>query len=117
MNFKYFMESVLTWMLNNKTIVFLSLLSFCLFVSVLALAGQKNRLVAKLDQCEKEKNDMATPKPTDTTGDETSTTTDSSTTDGGTAPGNTTPETNPPASGGEEKPEEVGGGLRLADAA
>ncbi|CAG9130219.1 unnamed protein product [Plutella xylostella] len=117
MNFKYFMESVLTWMLNNKTIVFLSLLSFCLFVSVLAIAGQKNRLVAKLDQCESEKNDMATPKPTDTTGDETSTTTDSSTTDGSTTSGDSTAETNPPTSGGGDNPGETGGGFRLADAA
>lgn len=48
---KYYMEVTLGWMLNNKVIVFLSLLSFCLFVSTLALAGQKNRLYWELDDC------------------------------------------------------------------
>ncbi|KPJ03088.1 hypothetical protein RR46_06246 [Papilio xuthus] len=44
MSLKYYFERILGWMLNNKIIVLLSLLSFCLFVSTLAIAGQRNRL-------------------------------------------------------------------------
>ncbi|XP_047996094.1 uncharacterized protein LOC125233966 [Leguminivora glycinivorella] len=44
MNCRYYTEQTLGWMLNNKLIVFLSLLCFCLFVSTLALSGQKGRL-------------------------------------------------------------------------
>ncbi|GBP24218.1 hypothetical protein EVAR_80071_1 [Eumeta japonica] len=51
MNCRYMCQSLLEWMLNNKIIVFLSLLSFCLFVSTLALAGQRNRLSNELNEC------------------------------------------------------------------
>ncbi|XP_047532592.1 uncharacterized protein LOC125067839 [Vanessa atalanta] len=49
MNWQYYCECVLGWMLNNKIIVFLGLLSFCLFVSTLALAGQRNRLSREVE--------------------------------------------------------------------
>lgn len=45
------MERTLGWMLNNKVIVLLSLLSFSLFVSTLALAGQKNGYQSDLADC------------------------------------------------------------------
>ncbi|KAI8434021.1 hypothetical protein MSG28_012172 [Choristoneura fumiferana] len=50
MNCRYYTERILGWMLNNKLIVFLSLLSFCLFVSTLALSGQKGRLTDELNE-------------------------------------------------------------------
>lgn len=49
MHCRYYTERVLAWSLNNKMIVFLGLLSFCLFVSTLAMAGQRNRLQNELD--------------------------------------------------------------------
>lgn len=57
------MEKTLAWILNNKIIVFLSLLSFCLFVSTLALAGQRNRAVNELEEL---RNSLTTEAP-DTT--------------------------------------------------
>ncbi|KAG6446070.1 hypothetical protein O3G_MSEX004245 [Manduca sexta] len=45
---RYYTERSIGWMLNNKIIVFLSLLSFCLFVSTLAMAGQRNRLATRV---------------------------------------------------------------------
>ncbi|CAH0587919.1 unnamed protein product [Chrysodeixis includens] len=47
---KYYMERTLGWMLNNKTIVILSLLSFSLFVSTLAIAGQRNRAYREIEE-------------------------------------------------------------------
>ncbi|KAJ2949599.1 hypothetical protein O0L34_g15519 [Tuta absoluta] len=44
MRCRYYTETFLGWCLNNKTIVVLSLLSFCLFVSVLVIARQRNNL-------------------------------------------------------------------------
>lgn len=48
---KDFTEATVGWILNNKIIVLLSLLSFCLFVSTLALAGQKRGLGYELEEC------------------------------------------------------------------
>ncbi|KAJ8718320.1 hypothetical protein PYW08_002557 [Mythimna loreyi] len=59
---KYYTEVTLGWMLNNKIIVLLSLLSFCLFVSTLALSGQKNKLYWELYEC----NNKTVPTPTPT---------------------------------------------------
>lgn len=46
---KYYAGKTFEWMANNKMIVFLGLLSFSLFVSTLALAGQRNRALAELE--------------------------------------------------------------------
>ncbi|XP_061719904.1 mucin-22-like [Cydia pomonella] len=62
MNCRYYTEQTLGWMLNNKLIVFLSLLCFCLFVSTLALSGQKGRL---LDEVAELKAAMTTEAPTE----------------------------------------------------
>lgn len=59
---KYYTERTLGWMLNNKTIVILSLLSFSLFVSTLAIAGQRNRLSTELEDL---KNSLTTLAPTE----------------------------------------------------
>ncbi|PZC85176.1 hypothetical protein B5X24_HaOG202361 [Helicoverpa armigera] len=64
---KYYTERTLGWMLNNKIIVFLSLLSFCLFVSTLAMAGQRNRLwyqIYDLTSTEAPATPQPTPAPT-----------------------------------------------------
>ncbi|XP_013183662.2 uncharacterized protein LOC106129607 isoform X1 [Amyelois transitella] len=50
MRCRYYTELTLGWMLNNKMIVFLGLLSFSLFVSTLALAGQRNRYKAEVEE-------------------------------------------------------------------
>ncbi|CAG4934765.1 unnamed protein product [Colias eurytheme] len=57
---RYYFERTKAWMLNNKIIVFLSLLSFCLFVSTLAMAGQRNRLNNELSDL---RNSITTVKP------------------------------------------------------
>ena len=54
------MERTLGWMLNNKIIVLLSLLSFSLFVSTLALAGQKNGYQSDLRDCRNALHDATT---------------------------------------------------------
>ncbi|XP_075979437.1 uncharacterized protein LOC142978765 [Anticarsia gemmatalis] len=61
---KYYTERTLGWMMNNKVIVFLSVLSFCLFVSTLAMAGQKNRAVAELEEL-KSQTTLAPTAPTE----------------------------------------------------
>ncbi|KAJ8718342.1 hypothetical protein PYW08_002579 [Mythimna loreyi] len=48
---KYYTDRTLGWMLNNKIIVLLSLLTFSLFVSTLTLSGQKKRLSSELQEC------------------------------------------------------------------
>lgn len=53
-------------MINNKMIVFLSLLSFCLFVSTLALAGQKNRLAEEVEFLKTSTVEPTTPEHTTT---------------------------------------------------
>lgn len=75
---KYYMERTLGWMLNNKVIVLLSLLSFCLFVSTWALAAQKNGYQRDLADCRNALHDATTTSttilPTSSTGTETTTT-------------------------------------------
>ncbi|XP_026745847.1 uncharacterized protein LOC113507184 [Trichoplusia ni] len=92
---KYYTERTLGWMLNNKTIVILSLLSFSLFVSTLAIAGQRNRLSTELQDLKNSLTTLApgqqTPAPEPAT-----TTTLATPTDPPAAPENT----DPPAGGG-----------------
>nr|BBE49468.1 a mucin-like protein with one putative transmembrane domain isoform1 [Bombyx mori] len=110
---KYYTERTLGWMLNNKTIVFLSLLSFCLFVSTLALAGQRNRLTAEVDDLRHRLTtssvletttpinvDTTTTTEGQTTTDSTITTTDAQTSTDSTitTTDSTTVETEPPVS-------------------
>ncbi|XP_053611987.1 uncharacterized protein LOC128676072 [Plodia interpunctella] len=64
MSCKYYTEAALGWILNNKMIVFLGLLSFCLFVSTLALAGQRNRYKAEVEEL---KSSTTVDPPTDAT--------------------------------------------------
>lgn len=92
---KYYTERTLGWILNNKTIVILSLLSFSLFVSTLAIAGQRNRLSTELQDL---KNSLTTLAPgQETSAPEPATTTTLATpTDPTTGPENT----DPPAGGG-----------------
>ncbi|CAB3244104.1 unnamed protein product [Arctia plantaginis] len=68
MTCRNYLEKTLAWMLNNKIIVFLSLLSFCLFVSTLALAGQRNRALSELEELQNSLTTEAstTPDPTTT---------------------------------------------------
>ena len=61
------MEVTLGWMLNNKIIVILSLLSFALFVSTLALAGRKNTLYTELEECRRQQITTAAPVDAATT--------------------------------------------------
>ncbi|XP_028027493.1 uncharacterized protein LOC114240983 [Bombyx mandarina] len=77
---KYYTERTLGWMLNNKTIVFLSLLSFCLFVSTLALAGQRNRLTAEVDDLRHRLTTSSVLETTTPINVDTTTTTEDSTT-------------------------------------
>ncbi|KPJ15837.1 hypothetical protein RR48_09760 [Papilio machaon] len=76
MSFKYYFERTLGWMLNNKIIVLLSLLSFCLFVSTLAIAGQRNRLSREIaDLTSTTTTTTVRPPETTTNGDSQVTTT------------------------------------------
>lgn len=71
---RYYTERTLGWMMNNKVIVLLSVLSFCLFVSTLALAGQKNRAEDRLQECQTSLADTTISTTTETSTTETSTT-------------------------------------------
>ncbi|XP_004929728.1 uncharacterized protein LOC101747082 [Bombyx mori] len=93
---KYYTERTLGWMLNNKTIVFLSLLSFCLFVSTLALAGQRNRLTAEVDDLRHRLTTSSVLETTTPINVDTTTTTEDS----------TTVKTEPPVSEGNNPVEE-----------
>lgn len=75
---KYYTERTIGWMLNNKVIVLLSLLSFSLFVSTLVLAGQKNGLSAELEECMSDKTSTVEPttETTDSTTETPTTTTE-----------------------------------------
>lgn len=67
--FKYYTNVCLGWMFNHKLIVFLSLLSFCLFVSTLAIAGQRNRLTSEVSELKEElanATSTTTPEPNTT---------------------------------------------------
>ncbi|XP_041980529.1 putative proline-rich receptor-like protein kinase PERK6 [Aricia agestis] len=81
MNCKYYCDRFLGWVFNNKIIVFLSLLCFCLFVSTLAMAGQRNRLSNELSDLTSTTTTTTTPQPE--TGD------NNTVTDGGTEDNNT----------------------------
>lgn len=77
---KYYTERTLGWMLNNKMIVFLSLLSFCLFVSTLALAGQRNRLTVEVEDLRHRLTTSSVPETTTPINVDTTTTTEGQTT-------------------------------------
>lgn len=80
MNCRYYTEATLGWMLNNKIIVLLSLLSFCLFVSTLAMAGQRNRYAAEVEELKTLTSTAAPTTESETSTDttlETTTTSDS----------------------------------------
>lgn len=113
MSFKYYFERTLGWMLNNKIIVLLSLLSFCLFVSTLAIAGQRNRLSREIADLTSTPPTAATTirqPETTTNGDPEPTTTVASVTEKETvtttAQPEITTEANQPKPEGEDKSEE-----------
>lgn len=83
---RYYTERTLAWCLNNKIIVVLSLLSFSLFVSTLALSSQKHNLQRRLNEAKdcgtEDKTEATTTEITTTEISATeTTTTDTTTTD------------------------------------
>ncbi|CAH2232602.1 uncharacterized protein LOC120632695 [Pararge aegeria] len=75
MNCKYYCDRTLGWMMNNKIIVFLSLLCFCLFVSTLALSSQRNGLRNEVNELKERLDNLTTttvaPAGADTTTEKT----------------------------------------------
>lgn len=104
MNCKYYCDRTIGWMLNNKIIVFLSLLCFCLFVSTLALSGQRSGLRNEVNEL-KEKLDALTSTTSTTvkSPDVTDTTTEVATTTSATVEPTTTA-TAPTTTSSPEKP-------------
>ncbi|KOB75644.1 Uncharacterized protein OBRU01_07177 [Operophtera brumata] len=47
---QYYTNRTLGWMMNNKVIVFLSALSFCLLISTWSMAAQRNRAYTTIDE-------------------------------------------------------------------
>ncbi|XP_026750014.2 uncharacterized protein LOC113510707 [Galleria mellonella] len=79
MNCRYYTEMTLGWMLNNKMIVFLGVLAFCLFVSLLAMVGQRNRAYRELEDLKEQLNNKevtSTPTEESTTDANSESTTD-----------------------------------------
>ncbi|XP_026749965.1 uncharacterized protein LOC113510671 [Galleria mellonella] len=56
MSCRYYTEATIGWMLNNKRIVFLAVLNFCLFVSMLAMIGQRNRAYREIENLKEQLN-------------------------------------------------------------
>ncbi|XP_028169721.1 uncharacterized protein LOC114359495 [Ostrinia furnacalis] len=92
---RYYAGKTLEWMVNNKMIVFLGLLSFCLFVSTLAMAGQRNRALAQVEELKTSTVAPTTEKSPETTTNPVTDTTNAPATN---VPATDVPTTDAPAS-------------------
>ncbi|CAH2087169.1 unnamed protein product [Euphydryas editha] len=85
MDWRYYCNGTLAWMMNNKVIVFLGLLSFSLFVSTLVLSSERSSLRLELDELRESMsssttaNSLATDQAVSTTPQTTTTTASPST--------------------------------------
>lgn len=68
---RYYTERTFGWMMNNKIIVFLTALSFCLLISTWVMAAQRNRAYITIEELEAEL--ASTPIPPTTIVPETTT--------------------------------------------
>lgn len=61
---RYYTDRTLGWMMNNKIIVVLSALSFCLLISTWSMAAQRNRAYTTIDELNAQLATTPTPDPT-----------------------------------------------------